>query len=104
MGGEGRGEGRGGRGEGKGREGGGGRGRRKWFSAMNKPGIQYDLLNASCCYFTDTYILLALAILLEQQVTLLRPIYPFQAFSPLYLPLQLNSIGFYSTFEKLRRQ
>ena len=62
MGGEGGGEGKGGgRGE--------GRGRRKWFSAMNKPGIQYDLLNASCCYFTDTYILLALAILLEQQVT-----------------------------------
>ena len=27
--------------------------RREWFSAMNKPGIQYDYLNASCCYFTD---------------------------------------------------
>ena len=33
-----------GNGEGRGRE---------WFSAMNKPGIQYDYLNASCCYFTD---------------------------------------------------
>ena len=59
----------GGGGEGGGEGKGGGRGRRKCFSAMNKPAIQYDLLNASCCYFTDTYILLALAILLEQQVT-----------------------------------